>query len=135
MEEQTREMASEHANIETLTQRYHKSDDEGGEQLFQDLYTSHYNGPHTAPDRLANTLKAPLPGYSPNNSGCRNHVHRRDLGALLGHTTTLPRHASRHRLCMECHDALYLAARSNASRSRIIRYARFRRRQPELLDR
>jgi hypothetical protein len=48
------------ADIETLSQRYHKSDDEGREQLFQDLYTSHYNGPRTAPDALANTLKTLL---------------------------------------------------------------------------
>lgn len=51
-------MGSEPANIETLTQRYHASDDEAREQLFQDLYTSHYDGPRTTPNALANTLKA-----------------------------------------------------------------------------
>jgi len=47
-------------NLQTLVQQYHKSNDEGREQLFEDLYTSHYNGPRTAPDDLANLLKALL---------------------------------------------------------------------------
>ena len=50
-------MASEPANSQTLVQKYHNSNDEGREQLFEDLYTSHYNGPRTAPDDLANLLK------------------------------------------------------------------------------
>ena len=54
---QTKSMASEPANLQTLVQQYYKSDDEGREQLFENLYTSHYNGPSTAPDHLANLLK------------------------------------------------------------------------------
>ena len=53
-------MASEAADIQVLSQQYHKSDDEEREQLFQDLYTSYYTGPRTTPGELANTLKALL---------------------------------------------------------------------------
>lgn len=58
-------MASEPANIQRLSQQYHKSVDEEREQLFQDLYTSHCNGPRTAPEDLANTLKALLLSLDP----------------------------------------------------------------------
>lgn len=50
-------MAPDPIDVQALSQQYHESDDEGQEQLFQDLYTSHYKGPRTAPDDLANTLK------------------------------------------------------------------------------
>lgn len=53
-------MAHGTTNLQALVQQYHQSDDEGRERLFQDLYTSHYNGPRTVPDDLANVLKALL---------------------------------------------------------------------------
>lgn len=53
-------MAPDPTNVRALVQQYYKSDDEGREQLFQDLYASHYNGPCTSPDDLANTLQSLL---------------------------------------------------------------------------
>lgn len=53
----TKNMAPDPIGVQALSQQYHESDDEGREQLFQDRYTSHYKGPRTAPDDLANTLK------------------------------------------------------------------------------
>ena len=50
-------MASHLADVQALVQQYHKCDDEGREQLFQGLYSSHYNGPCTAPVDLAKALK------------------------------------------------------------------------------
>jgi hypothetical protein len=53
-------MAPNHTNLQTLVQKYHRSNDEGREQLLEDSYTSHYNGLRTAPDDLANLLKGLL---------------------------------------------------------------------------
>ena len=53
-------MAHDTTNLQALVQQYHKSDDEGRERLFEELYTSHYSGPRTVPDDLADVLRALL---------------------------------------------------------------------------
>ena len=56
----TGKMPHDTTNLQALVQQYHQSDDEGREQLFRDLYTSHYNGPRTVPGDLADLLKTLL---------------------------------------------------------------------------
>lgn len=53
-------MAHDTTTLQALVQQYHEGDDEGRERLFEGLYTSHYSGPRTVPDDLANLLRALL---------------------------------------------------------------------------
>lgn len=43
-------------DVDALCKRYHDSDDVGRQQLFTELYTSHYHGPNTVPNELTKVL-------------------------------------------------------------------------------
>jgi hypothetical protein len=51
-------MSYGNSEIKRISDRYGQSDEDGREQLFEELFTLHYHMPHPVPDDLANTLKA-----------------------------------------------------------------------------
>jgi hypothetical protein len=53
-------MSYENSEIKRISDRYGQSDEDGREQLFEELFTLHYHMPHPVPDDHANTLKRSL---------------------------------------------------------------------------